>query len=43
LSDVLKAFFASRIANFINSKVLRIVYVLTGIVMFGFGITFILK
>lgn len=41
--DVTKAYFASRISKFINPRVLRIVYILSGILMFGFGLYFIVK
>jgi threonine/homoserine/homoserine lactone efflux protein len=41
--DITKAYFASRIRKFITTRVLKIVYILSGILMFGLGLYFILK
>jgi len=38
LTDWLKAYFAFRLSRFLNSKVLRILYVFSGVMMIGLGI-----
>jgi threonine/homoserine/homoserine lactone efflux protein len=43
LFDIAKAYFAYKISSFINAKVLRIVYIFSGILMIGLGIYFIFK
>ena len=43
LSDLVKAYFAYRISSFINAKVLRIIYLFSGVMMIGLGIYFIFK
>jgi threonine/homoserine/homoserine lactone efflux protein len=43
LSDIVKAYFAYRISNFLNFKVLRSFYVISGILMIMFGLIFIFK
>jgi threonine/homoserine/homoserine lactone efflux protein len=43
LLDIIKAYFAYKISSFINAKVLRVVYVFSGILMIGLGVYFILK
>ncbi|MBN1144026.1 MAG: LysE family transporter [Bacteroidales bacterium] len=40
LFDVIKAYFAYRISSFINKKVLRIIYIFSGLVMIGLGVYF---
>jgi threonine/homoserine/homoserine lactone efflux protein len=40
LFDVIKAYFAYRISSFINKRVLRIIYVFSGLIMIGLGIYF---
>ncbi len=40
LVDVIKAYFAYRISSFINKKVLRIIYIFSGLVMIGLGVYF---
>lgn len=43
LTDWIKAYFAYRLSRFLNSKVLRILYILSGILMIGLGIYIMLK
>lgn len=43
LLDVLKAYFAYRISNIINARVLRTIYIASGILMIIMGIYFIVK
>ncbi len=43
LLDIVKAYFAYKISNFINTKVLRIIYIFSGILMIGLGVYFIFK
>lgn len=41
--DMVKAYFAYRISNLIHTRILRIIYVFSGILMMGLGIWFILQ
>lgn len=43
LSDIVKAYFAYRLSSFMNAKVLRNIYILSGILMIGIGVYFIFK
>jgi threonine/homoserine/homoserine lactone efflux protein len=43
LFDIAKAYFAYRISNFIKARILRIIYILSGVMMIGLGIIFIFK
>jgi hypothetical protein len=36
--DILKAYFAYRLSGFINAHVLKIVYVISGLIMIGLGL-----
>ncbi len=38
--DVIKAYFAYRISSFINKRILRIIYIFSGLVMIGLGVYF---
>lgn len=38
--DVVKAYFAYRISSFINKRILRIIYIFSGLVMIGLGVYF---
>lgn len=42
-SDIIKAYFAYRISGFMNARILRRIYVISGILMIGIGIFFIFK
>lgn len=41
--DVIKAYFSYKLSTFIHSKILRIIYVCSGLLMVGLGIFFICK
>jgi len=41
--DITKAYFASRLSSIMNPRVLRSIYVLSGIIMIGFGIFILFK
>jgi threonine/homoserine/homoserine lactone efflux protein len=43
LTDLIKAYFASRISGFLNAKVLRIIYIFSGVLMTGLGVYFLLN
>jgi threonine/homoserine/homoserine lactone efflux protein len=43
LLDIVKAYFAYRISSFVNAKVLRVIYIFSGILMIALGIYFIVK
>jgi threonine/homoserine/homoserine lactone efflux protein len=43
LGDILKSFFAYKLSSIINSKILRMIYIVSGVLMFGLGLYFILK
>jgi threonine/homoserine/homoserine lactone efflux protein len=43
LTDILKAYFAYRLSKFLNAKVLRIVYIFSGVLMVGLGIYIIFR
>ncbi|MBN2813633.1 MAG: LysE family transporter [Bacteroidales bacterium] len=42
-TDMLKAYFAFKISKYINSRMLRIVYLCSGIMMIGLGLYLVLK
>jgi L-lysine exporter family protein LysE/ArgO len=41
--DVLKAYFAYKISKFISVRILRMIYIISGILMIGIGIYFVMK
>lgn len=41
--DVIKAYFSYKLSTFIHSKILRIIYICSGLLMVGLGIFFIFK
>lgn len=41
--DVIKAYFSYKLSTFIHSKILRIIYICSGLLMVGLGIFFIIK
>jgi threonine/homoserine/homoserine lactone efflux protein len=43
LFDILKAYFAYKISHFINDRILRTIYILSGVLMFILGLYIILK
>ena len=43
LFDVTKAWFAYRLSRFLNPKVLRSIYVISGIIMIGLGVVILFK
>ena len=43
LFDVTKAWFAYRLSRFLNPKVLRSIYVISGVIMIGLGVVILLK
>lgn len=43
LTDILKAYFAYRLSVFINAKVLRIIYIISGLLMIGLGFYIIFR
>jgi threonine/homoserine/homoserine lactone efflux protein len=43
ISDIIKAYFANKLSNFLNAKVLRGVYIFSGLLMIGLGVYIIFK
>ncbi len=41
--DVIKAYFSYKLSTFIHSKILRVIYIFSGLLMVGLGIFFIFK